>query len=191
MAGTTETDREIMRIESVDGFVEEAERASLLIKGSAKREGVTKQFLWLIRAKHRISRCYAPSSNEVVNSVDLQTGNALVRELVIRPQELFRLTPSLEAPIEFDRFAAADANSDGVIDLEELAKVDVKVDDIAKEIQNEYPEVPIEQIEELFGGATTLGNLIYNILSSRVAAFAGAGECEHGFDFDFGLSGWG
>lgn len=177
MAGATAADRELMSTEDSDHSGKEEPPVGLMLTGRAEREGVTKEFSWLIRRSHGIIKCFAPASDEVVSTLDLSAGDEFVRDLVVRPQELFRVTPSLEAPIEFGRFAAADADKDGAITLEELAKVEVPVDEIVEELVDELRDRQREDIEGLVGKAT-LATLVHDILSWRVVAFAGAGECQ-------------
>ncbi len=184
MAGVTSADLELMGPEDSDMFEKnEASGVGLLLVGRAEREGVTKQFSWHLAANHLINECYAPFSDEVVNTIDLYGEDAHVRQLEIRPQELFRVTPSLEAAIEFGRFAEADADGDDTITLAELAEVDVPFDQVIEDLLDELPDdFKDEKVGTLFDEATLL-TLVRDILSRRVAAFEGAGECEAGSDF--------
>ena len=62
--------------------------------------------------------------------------------------------------------------------FEELAEVDVELDTILEDLKDELPEELADNINpELFVDAS-LATLVYEILVPRVAAFAGASECE-------------
>lgn len=177
MTGVTEADRELMNPDQDGPFEQDkSTRTALVVRGSAERLGVRKRFDWLIRREHVINRCYAPGSDEIVSQIELGSGDALVRDLEIRPQELFRVTPSLEAEIEFGRFAAADLDSDGAITLEELDWIAVPTDAIVDDLLDELRDLPREELEALLGKAT-LRTLVHDILSRRVAALSNAGEC--------------
>lgn len=181
MGGASAADLTLMSTEQADGIGEKKEEmgVSLMVRGRAEREGVTKEFSWLIRSWHKIMRCYAPGSDEVVSALALRAGETSTRELEIRPQELFRRAPSPDMPIEFERFAAADADEDGSITLDELNKVTVPLDEIVDHLTDELRYWDRDQIAEHFG-TLTLATLVYDILAWRVTAFAGAGECEVG-----------
>ena len=55
--------------------------------------------------------------------------------------------------------------------------MDVPADEIAEALIDELPDFTAEEIAELVG-EPTLATLVHDILSWRVAAFVGAGECE-------------
>lgn len=184
MRGVTEGDRVFMR-EGLGSFAEGTFRlpASVWMKGRASRDGITKEFEWLVRRSAIIRKCFAPHSEDVVSNVDLVGGEALIRELVVRPQEVFRHTPSLDAPIEFGRFAVADVDMDGTVTQEELAHVDIPFDDVLEALRDELPEWLFDTLDVDALGDPTLETLVHQVLSSRIVAFADAGECESGVGF--------
>jgi len=179
MAGVTQADRELMGMEASGPFHgEKDETIGLMVVGRAERASETKQFSWLIRRWQRIGACHN-AAGEDLSAIALSAGDAFLRELEVRPQELFRLTPSLVAAIEFGRMAEADADGDGTITQEELAKVSVPADEIAADLADEVPDWKPDRIAELIGDAT-LATLVFDILPLRILAFAGAGECQAG-----------
>jgi len=180
MAGVTEADRELMAPEPSGMFHHDDDtEIAIMIKGRAERESETKDFSWLIRHHQRVGVCRTPSGEQDLSAIELRAGDAVVRELEVRPAELFRLTPSVEARIEFGRIANADADGDGTVTQEELAKVPLSFEEIAADLADEVPDWSPDRIAELIGDAS-LARLVFDILPLRVAAFAGAGECEAG-----------
>ncbi|MBW2452887.1 MAG: hypothetical protein JRI68_00155 [Deltaproteobacteria bacterium] len=184
MAGVTQADLELMGPGESGMFEENLESGiALLVMGRAEKDGVTKRFAWRLTTSYVIGECHAPTGDEVINSVELRGGEALVRELEIRPKELFRLTPSLEAPIEFTRFAQADVDDDGAVTLEELAMVDLPFEDIIEDLRDELPKELQDELSAQFFDEATLLTLVRDILAQRVAAYEGAGECVIGADY--------
>lgn len=183
--GVNAQDRELMRIEASDTHVTD-ERTSLLVRGRAHKDGVTKEFFWMFRRSYEIQRC-RDEAGDVTSVVRLVGEDALTANIEVRPEELFRLLPSDDAPIEFGRIAAADADDDGLVTIEELDAVTIPFEPVFELLRDLLPEDLIALFESGSFAQPSLGTLIYEVLSPRVARFAGSRECEfeirNGFPF--------
>jgi hypothetical protein len=180
MAGVTAEDVTLMDTEDPTSTEERWHtRIGLMVVGRAEREQETKAFSWLFRSRHHMGACRTPAGDQDLSAIQLRAGDAFVRELEVRPQELFRLTPALDSPIEFGRLAAADADGDGSVTLEELAAVPVPAAEIAADLADELGDASGEHVTELLH-ELTLASLLSNVLAMRIVAIAGAGECEVG-----------
>ena len=180
MAGVTDADRSFMNTDAPGIDPKSGKtRVALMVVGRAEQGLETKRFSWLLRGGHRVGACYTPARDGNLSEIQLNAGDAYERELEVRPEELFRITPSTQARIEFGRFAQADADGDGSVTLEELAKVTVPAAPIAADLADELPGKSAAQVAAVVG-QPTLASLVSNILSGRVVAFAGAGECVAG-----------
>lgn len=184
--GASAQDRELMRIEASDGYAID-ERTTLLVRGRAERDGVSKEFFWMFRRSYEIGRCARPEGDGLASVLELRGGDALRLGVEVRGQELFRELPADDAPITFDRFAAADADDDGVVSFEELAAVELPIEPILEALEDELPEELRDVVASQLAADASLATLVYEILVPRVARFAGAGECEveirNGFPF--------
>jgi len=178
--GTTEADRELMRlprdddglfVRGGDGSV--LEGVGLLLEGSAIRDGDRKDFRWLIRQNQAITRCFDAERNPF--KVRLGSGDTEVRRARIRPRELFRLFWEPDEPIVFAHFAASDADGDGVVTLEEMENVVLMAEPILStllgDLVNQLPEATRN-------GRLTLREVLEKTLFPRLASFVGASACE-------------
>ncbi len=172
--GVTEDDRALMRIEASDAYADER-RVGLVVRGRAQRDGVNKEFLWFFRRSFTIKRCYAGGNS--VSEINIAGGDMHERHLVVRPEELFRTLPIASAPTDFSRFAAADANDDGLVTIEELSAVEVPFDDVLEAYRDTLPSEVVDTIDG--GGLVdeSLATLVYGFLVPRVVAFEGAEDC--------------
>jgi hypothetical protein len=183
MAGVTAADVALMETPDPTSTEESWHtRTALMVMGRAELGLETKTFSWLLRRRQHIGACRTPAGDQDLSAIELDAGDSFVRELEVRPQELFRLSPAIDSPIEFGRIAAADADRDGSVTLEELAAVPLTAaeaaevaTDIADELGSEGPEHSAELLANL-----TLGSLLSEILTMRIVAMAGAGECSVG-----------
>ncbi len=176
--GVTARDRETMRIEANDAFATE-QRATLLVRGSATREEVRKEFFWTFRRSYEIERCKDASGDGYVSIVELAGGDALERTIEVRGEELFRAAPADDAPLSFDRFAAADADGDGAILMEELEAVAIDLDAILDDVLDELPAELLERFDPSVLGEPNLAMQLYMIQLPRIARMVGSGECEN------------
>jgi hypothetical protein len=142
------------------------------VRATAQRGEETRLILWFFRHSHEISRCEAADGGDA-SARAIEGGDVLELPIEVRGEELFRETADDAAPLVFDRLAAADANADGAIDLEELALAPMPPELLP------VPEPPGEpDPEEPFVQPESLGDLIYEVLLPRVTRVEGAGPCE-------------
>jgi hypothetical protein len=170
--GTSRADVTLMRTEGTDAYSADA-RAAFIVRGQARRDGVTKRFDWTFRRSYELRDC--PGA-----AVELSAGDARSLAIVLGGEELFRAAPVDEAPLSFARIAAADADGDGAVSLAELALVDAPV----------WPSGaggaggagdggggPTDGGAQQEGSSGTLSDLIYLQLLPRVARLAASGAC--------------
>lgn len=198
MEGTTEADRELLRDGRVDRvFGDEREGdpgpagVGLLVEGTATKGDQQKHFKWLIRQNHAITRCFV--SGDEPFRVHLESGDELVRRAEVRPRELFRNLPDATGKVLFEPFATADADADGdgVVTAQELARADGEL--TLEELERvKLPaqatlrplleggdfEILLEQ-EPVKSGDITLRETMEKLLSARVAWFDGVERCEY------------
>lgn len=178
MQGVSESDRVEMNLSNTPVTEEIVFPITLWVIGRATRDDASIAFDWQFRRSHTIGTCHPPTNDDDdLSAITLRSGESHVRDIVIRPRELFRITPSVSAPIHFSRIAVADANGDGVVTVEELEGVEVESDAIADDIEDELPE-ELRGFLDFDIGKITLRDLIGKLLTGRVAALSGSGECE-------------
>jgi len=104
-----------------------------IVRGRSTDGQVEKRFNWSFAGAHSARECLTTGSlgggsgdepPGVVSIVELHGGQSSSLTLEARAEELFRVAPHDDEPLHFDRFAEADADSDGVITLDELDEVD-------------------------------------------------------------------
>jgi hypothetical protein len=119
-AGVDESDRAFMRTAGSDPFVDDG-GIVLHVAGTATKSGTTLRFAWSFRRLLGYSRC---------GVIEFQSGKSQTADIRIRSQILFhdRLDEST-AELRFDPYAAADANADREVTLEELSAAPVSVGD--------------------------------------------------------------
>lgn len=168
-AGADSEDAALMRARGSDAYAED-ERVALLVRGVGLRDGVEKRFEWSFRRSFEVAKCSAESGDSPVSVVGLTGGAAIELRIVVKGDELFRVAPNDDAPIEFDRYAAADADDDGNISFIEL-------DAVPAELSDEWPQegLPADEPDlEPF----SLGTVVYELLLPRVTRLLGSGVCE-------------
>jgi hypothetical protein len=169
--GATESDLQVMDVEGADSW-SSGEEVTLVVSATARKGDQTKLLLWFFRHSYEVSRCEAEDGGDA-SARTIEGGDALELPIEVRGEELFRETADDAAPLLFDRLAAADANADGAIDLEELALAPMPPELLP------VPEPPGEpDPEEPFEQPESLGDLIYEVLLPRVTRIEGAGPCE-------------
>lgn len=169
-AGTSQDDLVVMEVEGTDAWSTD-EEVTLVVRGTAQRGDESKTFLWFFRHTYEVSRCLTADGGDA-SARAIEGGDELELAIEVRGEELFRETADDAAPLLFDRLAAADANADGAIDLEELSLAPMPPDLLpVPEPRGPDPEDPFEQPE-------SLGDLIYEVLLPRVTRIEGAGPCE-------------
>ncbi|NUP05561.1 MAG: hypothetical protein HOW73_05825 [Polyangiaceae bacterium] len=168
--GVTNDDVAFMRAEASDAYVEE-QRISLRVSGQAVRGDESKRFEWIFRQGFEVDRCPNPDEDGYISVLELAGGGEAERTIAVRGEELFRSAPLDDAPIEFNRFAGADADMDGDITFEELALVDAPpsddwIDDFEGFDEDEPAVAPV-----------TLADLVYLFSLPRVTRMSGGGAC--------------
>lgn len=175
--GATEADLELMRIEERDAWTEadeEGEEISLLALGSARRGEEVVAIDWRFRKSFEIRRCAVDEEGGDASRVDLTEGVEREVPVEVRAEELFRSAAIDGAPLQFDWYAAVDADGDGSITLEELDAVPVPPEVLpipeppgGDDDQGDPPPEP-----------ETLGDYVVEVLLARVSRVADAGPCR-------------
>lgn len=170
--GVSDDDVAGLRVEASDAYADDR-RTTLRVKGQAQRAGEAFSFDWSFRRGYELDRCATASGEGYASVLDVEGGAALELGLVASLEELFRVAPVDEAPLQLDPFAAADVDADGEVTLEELALV-------AAPSQEEWVKVE-EGGEDPFaeeGEPETLADLVYVYNLPRVPRVGGGGPCQ-------------
>ncbi len=143
--GVSEAEVDVMRVESDDAWIDEPQRVSVLVRGSATKDGRTLGFDWSFRKRYDIADCMAPEGGgRSPSDLDLQSDAALERTAEVEASALFRVPaplppghdedevltedPAAGVPTRFEMFANADSgengDGDGRVTLEELMHID-------------------------------------------------------------------
>jgi len=119
----TEADKTLMRTPGTDAYVSLA-GISFVTDGTATRGGETKNFQWVFRQAYRYQQCKLVQGGLTYDGVALVGDEAQTYDIRVEVERLFRddLKDS-RAKLRFDPFAAADTDLDGLVTLQELAKV--------------------------------------------------------------------
>jgi hypothetical protein len=163
-AGATTSDLELMTTRGSDSYATDAP-ATLVVKGSAKKEGVEKLFLWIFRRSYEVDKCAAGSDDELTSVYDLEGGEEITMPLVVSGEELFRSAPEDGAPLVFEPFALADKDGNGAVDIAELEGVPISLS--------------VESPPEGQAQPETLADLVYSYSLPRISRVAGGGPCEY------------
>ena len=139
---------------------------SLFASGIARKEQTEKRFAWGFVIGTRYEDCHAPAGGRDEAGVIVTNNSTLEVELTTHGDHLFydRLQsspdPTVATSLRFDALAAADANDDGELTLEELhaTPIDVRL----------YDPSGL--------GANTYGAFV-TALARTVGHFRGEGEC--------------
>jgi hypothetical protein len=164
--GVTSQDAALMRVRATDDFATD-ERASLVVQGEAARGDEVKRFDWTFRRTYEIERC--GEEGALTNVLELDGGASHELRIEVRAEELFRRVASDEGPFQFDLYASADADADGLVTLEELDQVDAPPD-AATEV--------VEMNEGEFPPPETLADLLYDFLLPRVTRIKDGPACS-------------
>jgi hypothetical protein len=166
--GVTSHDAAAMRVRATDDFATD-ERASLVIQGGAATlDGdVVKRFDWTFRRSYEIERC--GKDGALVNVLELEGGASHEVRIEVRAEELFRRVASDEGTFEFDLYASADTDADGIVTLEELDQVEAPPDAAAEVVAMNEGEFPPPE---------TLADLLYDFLLPRVTRIKDGPACR-------------
>lgn len=140
---------------------------SVWVEGTATRGAESKRFAWGFRTSTLFDRCEGPVSGRTTPGVVVKNGGTDAVELTIHGDHLFY--DDLQDPkakVRFDNLAAADANADGEVTLEELAAV-------------KLASLPPGKGTYGTGSAAGINDLraFVEALSRTVGHFRGEGEC--------------
>ncbi len=140
---------------------------SLYVEATATKGAETKRFAWGFQTATLFDRCEGPLSGKTTPGVVVTNGGTDQVELTVHGDHLFYDDlQSPDAKVRFDNIAAADANGDGEITLDELAAVKLAA---------------IPAANGPYGTGSAPG--IYDLrafvegLSRTVGHFRGEGEC--------------
>lgn len=97
--------------------------ATIYIRGSARRESVTKHFAWRFRPTYAFTKCKNPADGTSNTSLNLIGGEKIFPLVTFHPEELFRDGVGTDAKIRFDPLAEADINADDEVSLEEVSQI--------------------------------------------------------------------
>lgn len=175
-AGATEEDLALMRIEERDAWTDlddEGEEISLLALGTATRGDEVVAIDWQFRKSFEIRRCAVDASGGDASRVELLEGVESEITVEVRAEELFRAAAEDGAPLQFGWYAAADADGDGAVTLQELDAVPVPPEVLP------IPEPPGDDDDgDPPPEPESLGDYVVEVLLGRVSRVADAGPCR-------------
>lgn len=97
---------------------------SVYVEGTATKGTVSKKLSWGFKTNTLYDRCRSEESGKETDGIVVTNGGTESVQLTIHGDHLFYDDlQSKEAKLRFDNLAAADANNDGTLTLEELAAV--------------------------------------------------------------------
>lgn len=103
---------------------------TIILRGNATRENVTKRFTWKFRENYAFTEC-ENALGELANlGLQLKGGDVLRPLVTFHPEELFRDSEEKDAKTRFDPLAATDTNADGEIALEELSQIPAPLEEL-------------------------------------------------------------
>ncbi|MBI5534905.1 MAG: hypothetical protein HY898_19415 [Deltaproteobacteria bacterium] len=201
-AGMTEADRAVMRTPGTDLYATDA-GVTIWIEATASREGVTKTLRWLFRQPYRYESCGVKIDGQIAAGVNLVGSENQTFDIGVAAERLFRDDiQEATAALRFDPFAAADANNDGQITLEELGKVELSkirglgpygLDADAGDGGDAHVEAGKADAGDMDSGdmdagdmdagdggprgITTLQDYVYNVLMPTLPRFRDTGSC--------------
>ena len=141
---------------------------SVFVDGVATKASISKKFTWGFKTNTLYERCKGELAGKETEGVVVTNGGTDEVQLTIHGDHFFYddLQSSL-AKVRFDNIAAADANADGAVTLEELAAVDLA--DTKKITAGPYGTGSAAGINDL--------RAFVEALSRTVGHYRGEGEC--------------
>lgn len=140
---------------------------SVYIEATASKDGATKKFAWGFKTNTLYDKCKGEVAGKETDGVVVTNGGTDNVQLTIHGDHFFYDDlQSPEAKVRFDNIAAADANDDGTVTLEELAAVQLAT-------------IPAEKGSYGTGSAAGVNDLraFVESLSRTLGHFRGEGEC--------------
>ncbi len=159
LAGASEADKALM---VQGGF-------SVYVEATATKGAVSKSYKWGFQTATLFDRCKAANvdGKDGIDGVVVKNGITDTVELTIHGDHFYYDDlQSIDAKVRFDNIAAADADADGIVTLDELAKVKLAA-------------IPTTQGKYGTGSASGISDLraFVTALSRTVGHFRGEGEC--------------
>lgn len=162
-------DSEVVAGEAADRDMMAREGYALYVQGTATKGAITKTFRWGFRTHTVYTDCRQPAeSGQAIDGIVVTNGGTDTSELTTHGDHLFydRLAtspdPAVTTKLRFDAIAAADANGDGEVTMEELSAVSLAT------LLGTYDPSGLP--------ATNLGEFV-TALARTVGHFRGEGEC--------------
>jgi hypothetical protein len=146
--GVTAADREFMRKLNVIGDISELPtegpppRTAVYARGTATRNSLIKHFDWKFIARYTLTDCANVIDGERNTFLHLKGGDDLRPILSFHGEDLFLDGISVDATRRFDALAAADANADGQVTLEELVMLPAPMIALDGGIADAGPMIP-------------------------------------------------
>ncbi|MEP7123560.1 MAG: hypothetical protein ABJE95_21710 [Byssovorax sp.] len=162
--GVTADELAQMQVEDTDAVITKG-RPSAHVRGKATRNAVTKRFDWTFRLGVSLHGCISADGASFASDVFLVGNEAFPLAVVVHGEELFREGPDDSSPLRFEAIAAADADGDQMITLDELGAVPGPMLDADAGLMTAD------------GGAPTLLQLIYEDLVLRMIRIRDSGPC--------------
>jgi len=165
--GVTSADLADMSERGSDPY--DGDRTTFRVIGSLSRDGVTKQFDWRFRRGFEFSNCVR-QDGAAQTQLSLESEEAHTLRVEMRAEELFRLWPNDEAPLQVGPMGEADDDGDGFLTLAELESSNLPALDLPIEglAEDELPD-PLPP---------TRTGLMYELLLPRVTRIVGGAACE-------------
>lgn len=170
-AGVTEDDRTLMRTPGTDAYVPDA-GITLIVQGSAEKQGVTKKFDWAFRQRYRYENCGVTLGGATQAGVSLAGNDAVGYDIAIAAERLFRDDLAETATLRFELLAQADSvtgDGDGSVALDELANVPIE------QARKTAPYGVADQ--DPMNTVKTLRDYVYLVLFPRIPRFRDDGAC--------------
>ncbi|MEZ4221974.1 MAG: hypothetical protein R3B13_13660 [Polyangiaceae bacterium] len=165
-AGVTAADRDLLRTPGKDAYVPEG-GLSVLLDGTATKGGTDKHFAWAYRNRIDYSVCQHYENGVLVGGLRVVAKQTTTTRVTFHASAPFQqqLEPK-DAMLGFEHFAAADADQDGEVTLDELARV--SLGDI--ETQDRFADAK--------PGWATLADYVYLGLFPKLVRYEDDGVCE-------------
>lgn len=163
-AGVSAEDLAFMR-DSAHKTIESKQPRTVYVRGKATRDATTKRFEWSFQPPLFLQGCSGAGDVGFASDVVLSSGAVVQLPVVVHGEELFRERRDDDSPLRFDALAAADADGDQVITLDELGSAVGPSAEADAGLTSED------------GGAPSLADLLYQGLVLRMFRLNDSGPC--------------
>jgi hypothetical protein len=162
--GVSAEDLAFMR-DSAHNTLESNRSRSVYVRGKATRDATTKRFEWSFQQSLLLQGCVGAGDVGFASDVVLTSGAVVQLPVVVHGEELFRERRSDDSPLRFDALAAADADGDQMITLDELGGA-------------VGPSAEADAgLTSADGGAPSIADLFYHGLVLRMFRLSDSGPC--------------